>query len=142
VLYALGAAEGGEAAPITLVPPQPPVPADSGLNTSSIYHSNQPFAFNYHTLTAEHPVTVSATTSRGQLIPLIRALSEVINQLCILPGCPVPPFGRITDAARIGIPAVGDGSVAGLAVSDSLQAELRGLLIARAGLLAKVSAEV
>jgi hypothetical protein len=139
VLYALGTADGGAAAPLWQIPPPLPI-TDSGVNTSSIYSTDQPFAYNYHVLTAEHPVTVSATTSRGQFIPLIRALSEVINQLSILPGCPVPPFGRTTDAARIGIPAVGDGSVAGLAVSDSLQAELRGLLIARAGLLAKVSA--
>ena len=47
-------------------------------------------------------------------------------------------MGRIWEALEVGIGACGDGRRAGLAESDSLQAELCGLLLVRAGLYMKV----
>jgi hypothetical protein len=95
--------------------------------------------FMYYDLASDPPAVLDGTVLPGALGAAIHAVTAAINQLSVLPGCPVPPYGHMLDAVRVGIPAVGDGRVAGLTEADSLAQELAGLLMVRAGLLEKVS---
>jgi hypothetical protein len=96
-------------------------------------------SFMYYDLASDPPAVLDGTVLPGALSTAIHAVTAAINQLSVLPGCPVPPYGHMLDAVRVGIPAVGDGRVAGLTEADSLAQELAGLLMVRAGLLEKVS---
>jgi hypothetical protein len=95
--------------------------------------------FMFYDLTSDPPAVLDGTVLPGALGAAIHAVTAAINQLSVLPGCPVPPYGHMLDAVRVGIPAVGDGRVAGLTEADSLAQELAGLFMVRAGLLEKVS---